>query len=358
MSDPVTNIEIEDVLSSIRRLVSDEARASEKSEREDGFSSDVPPQAVELEAESEESDAKSLAPAPKVAPPALVLTPALRIEPDEDENTPSNDEVAVDQTPDEQSESPTLILSPDDQAVDFEDNSSDHDVIEESSVAPELVENIEEHDARPSDPETDPDLPQDHQNDEAVENEQASEQASEEVVAGEAHLDEISAPVEEPLEEPVTIEDKIAALEALISRSDTDFEPDGTGDGANAGRPGNALPWEDSQEQRGGGLQTGTLSDPSSPSQTAAFHDGAAAFERAHAEAVSAAETEIAEDASETLLASGNIASELDEDMLRDMVAEIVRQELQGPLGERITRNVRKLVRREIYRALAANELD
>lgn len=42
-----------------------------------------------------------------------------------------------------------------------------------------------------------------------------------------------------------------------------------------------------------------------------------------------------------------------DEDMLRDMVSDIVRQELQGVLGERITRNVRKLVRREIQRALS-----
>ena len=47
----------------------------------------------------------------------------------------------------------------------------------------------------------------------------------------------------------------------------------------------------------------------------------------------------------------------LDEEALRDLVAEIVRQELQGALGERITRNVRKLVRREIQRALAAQEL-
>ena len=47
----------------------------------------------------------------------------------------------------------------------------------------------------------------------------------------------------------------------------------------------------------------------------------------------------------------------LDEDMLRDMVAEIVRQELQGALGERITRNVRKLVRREIHRALSARDI-
>ena len=48
---------------------------------------------------------------------------------------------------------------------------------------------------------------------------------------------------------------------------------------------------------------------------------------------------------------------EMDEEMLRDMVAEIVRSELQGELGERITRNVRKLVRREINRALAGQDL-
>lgn len=47
----------------------------------------------------------------------------------------------------------------------------------------------------------------------------------------------------------------------------------------------------------------------------------------------------------------------LDEDALRDMVLDIVRQELQGALGEKITRNVRKLVRREIHRALASHNL-
>ena len=49
---------------------------------------------------------------------------------------------------------------------------------------------------------------------------------------------------------------------------------------------------------------------------------------------------------------------DIDEDALRDLVAEIVRQELQGTLGERITRNVRKLVRREIYRILASEDFD
>ena len=48
----------------------------------------------------------------------------------------------------------------------------------------------------------------------------------------------------------------------------------------------------------------------------------------------------------------------LDEDALRDMVTEIVREELSGELGERITRNVRKLVRREIHRALMTREFD
>ena len=51
-------------------------------------------------------------------------------------------------------------------------------------------------------------------------------------------------------------------------------------------------------------------------------------------------------------------AGVIDEETLRNLVIEIVRQELQGTLGERITRNVRKLVRREIYRVLASKEFE
>ena len=40
-----------------------------------------------------------------------------------------------------------------------------------------------------------------------------------------------------------------------------------------------------------------------------------------------------------------------DEAALRELVAEIVREELRGSFGERITSNIRKLVRREILRA-------
>ena len=52
-------------------------------------------------------------------------------------------------------------------------------------------------------------------------------------------------------------------------------------------------------------------------------------------------------------LETGDLTNIFDEDMLRDMVKDIIRQELQGVLGERITRNVRKLVRREIQRTLS-----
>jgi len=47
----------------------------------------------------------------------------------------------------------------------------------------------------------------------------------------------------------------------------------------------------------------------------------------------------------------------LDEKALRSLVAEIVHEELGGEMGERITRNVRKLVRREINRVVTSLEM-
>ena len=47
-----------------------------------------------------------------------------------------------------------------------------------------------------------------------------------------------------------------------------------------------------------------------------------------------------------------------DEIALRRLVSEMIRDELQGELGERITRNVRKLIQREIKRALEDSKSD
>ena len=56
-------------------------------------------------------------------------------------------------------------------------------------------------------------------------------------------------------------------------------------------------------------------------------------------------------------LASQEDPPSLDEALLRDLIRYVLREELQGELGERITRNVRKLVRAELARALTARDL-
>ncbi|MGR3805841.1 hypothetical protein [Marinibacterium profundimaris] len=78
--------------------------------------------------------------------------------------------------------------------------------------------------------------------------------------------------------------------------------------------------------------------------------------EEAEAEAEAAAALREAQAANADIF--GTQEAILDEDTLRELVTDIVREELQGALGERITRNVRKLVRREIHRALTAQDLD
>ena len=47
----------------------------------------------------------------------------------------------------------------------------------------------------------------------------------------------------------------------------------------------------------------------------------------------------------------------VDPDALRVLVGEMIREELQGEMGERITRNVRKLVRREINRVITEQDV-
>ena len=62
----------------------------------------------------------------------------------------------------------------------------------------------------------------------------------------------------------------------------------------------------------------------------------------------------MAQDAAEAADDFDESSSFISEDVLREIVRDMIREELQGNLGERITRNVRKLVRAEINRALAS----
>jgi hypothetical protein len=76
--------------------------------------------------------------------------------------------------------------------------------------------------------------------------------------------------------------------------------------------------------------------------------------DRAEAEALA----ELRGESEDAALGANDKELTFDEEVLRDLVRDLIREELQGGLGERITRNVRKLVRAEIARALAAQDLD
>ena len=162
-----------------------------------------------------------------------------------------------------------------------------------------------------------------------------------------------------PEADAVPLEQKIAELEELIGRSEGQWEPDGDEVESTTSE---ALPWaddapsEDLKVHRAQPIVPPQTVDaaPEKPVQDGPDADAlrAAVREALHDE-VGAMEQDWSDIAQENLE-----MPTLDEDGLRDLVADIVRQELQGALGERITRNVRKLVRREIYRAMATNELD
>lgn len=123
---------------------------------------------------------------------------------------------------------------------------------------------------------------------------------------------------------------KIAALETAIAKTPDQWEPDGTSPDAYSGTESNAMSWEESVEldAKGEPLTGAAMRTQNAPKETNSAIDEAA------------------------------VEALVDEEKLREIVALIVRSELRGVLGERITRNVRKLVRREIQQALAMQDRD
>lgn len=275
MSDPVTNVEIEDVLSSISRLVSESGGAqAEAREASKVFENKAP---------KPETGAETPAEKPAVLE-KLVLTPSLRV-----------------------AEAPEAV-------VESEDTSEP-----EAEPENEAVHEAEEHHAEVSE-ETQPEAVSEESAVRAAETEQTPEQSADE---------HVNAP------EGESLKDRIEQLEAAVSSQDGEWEEEND-------ESVETLQWEDHGTE---GTSDENMSAPEAFAEH--HHDFDAADE---ADKITEAEDEydfLAGD--ETLL---------DEDTLREMVADIVRQELQGALGERITRNVRKLVRREIHRALMAQEFE
>jgi len=400
MSEPVTNIEIEDVLSSIRRLVSEESRIEPRT------------RAVQATAES---GRLVLAPSFRVSGD-LDATPAPTEEPTgEPESTGDSSDITDAEMPDiwqsgdaaETTESdgeddrpwrdPAATLfeaaqvvdtrSADPEFLDLKDEDPQvhmplfvghshepdadraKDDVPQADDTSDTIYQDEDRDSDRSDgaeivggdaPENFEalELPGDEQS-QREQTDQHSDDMSDEAAAPlalgehEIYLDPAQAPeqpedvvvseaaqtVADPEFDPLvdgmadTLSVKIQALEAAIGQTQDQWEPDGVGGDDYAGTRVETIEWRDHQEGENAG-KTGLDAEPSAPDEQ---------------------DTLDADDPAD--LFSEDEAF-LDEESLRELVTDIVRQELQGALGERITRNVRKLVRREIHRALTAQELE
>lgn len=259
MADPVTNIQIEDVLSSIRRLVAEGDRSRPTPANAAPHMAQPAPAAT--------IPAVELAPAPVVE--RFVLTPALRVIPDAATPEPEGDAVAAEPVP-----------------------------------------------APPPSPRS-------------------------------------------------ALEATIAELEAAVTGQPDEWEPDGS-------ESVPVMDWSTLTPQESvfvarnlttlrlvPGAQVTEIAPEPTPEpapEPAAEAEPEISFHRAHTEARPEPTAQAVTDADPgNYLASDAV---IDEETLRALVADIVRQELQGALGERITRNVRKLVRREIHRVLASQEFD
>ncbi|WP_299724553.1 hypothetical protein [uncultured Tateyamaria sp.] len=394
----MTNTDVEDVLASIRRLVSDNTRPGST---------------------------------PVQQPPSdrLVLTPSLRVPEDDPANAPEEAEAEMADVEDEaDAEEETLSQfaqsafskEPADEAGKIDVRVQGYTPADDSDLIASLSS---EGFSKPLDPpvqadahadaesvvedlsDEHADVPDDTGNDdvdaalvatalteaglletvnaeENVQDAEVPEDWAEEVEDAAAAPDEdedegSTAEAETPDPMPRSLSEKIEALETLVGERRDQFEPDDPGVDAYAGTEPPAMEWEDADVEE----------DDVAENETA---EADAAFEVTEVEEVApeveAVETEtsepevaeveaveveeVVEDQSATeaprvdetaAVASALFASDddvLDEDALRELISDIVREELQGALGERITRNVRKLVRREIHRALAAQDLE
>ena len=322
MSNSVSSFEIEDVLSSIRRLVSVDEREQKQDSKSEDSTQD-----------------------------RLVLSPALRI----DGDTPADHDAVVDD----------IAKAADDDedgagedATDVAEDQSD-DVSQPGDDVPNPAEADDNRgDATEDDPQ---DTAEDHievvSDPSADDDEEENEDGVWEVLTF-SHSDyrapESNTKVDAVADrDAATLEDVIAEVEAAVATQDDQWEPDEPTDIDFYPETTEPIAWGDS------------LEDAAEPEEAPVAEEKVADAGAAAAQSETTASGVVSEadqaQADEVETADKEWFADnalLDEDALRDLIGDIVRQELQGALGERITRNVRKLVRREIHRALMAQTFE
>ncbi|MEM9349043.1 MAG: hypothetical protein AAGA47_02190 [Pseudomonadota bacterium] len=332
MSDPVINVEIEDVLSSIRKLVSQDSAAKEASD-------DAQENALIL-TEDHRIDEKPETPIvakPDMADMRRRAASTVRTELEraiEELEATMGLTGALEETTQKASEPSDVNRA--DSELDEEATSNARPVADPTPTEP-VAENVREEAEAPSEDAAE----------EAVLSDEAGFEASQEkddapLGSQPAPEDEIDwdAPVGKAME-GAPPEPEVATEEATEERSVLEaikIVSDASGYSEQS--------YDESYE--GDVLKGAELEFEDSAAEESEFEEPEGPFEERSVDPWP--EVEEAEVTAPSELS-------IDEEMLRDLVADIVRSELQGELGERITRNVRKLVRREINRALAGQDL-
>jgi hypothetical protein len=373
MSNPVTNVEIEDVLSSIRRLVSD----GEKARTRDP----APVVAKETPAKNLPEDA---AEAGESKPDKFVLTPAFMVVDNDATHDVATGAQEDDDAQDDDGDDDTGWVEEVSAEPDMhQPDAAEHDGETEDSAAESAADHVQPTDG----PETDrTDLEGTHddtsQTDDALlkdmvwDSVNAARKAGLAAVPPQADVAEAESIITaKQSSDRSKLIASIAELEAAVTNDVQDFEPDGSE--VEDEVMGKTIAWpgsfvrsfenvNDAEEAEHAVADVDAEIDDSSVS----FEHREAAIEPAKDDHADAGEQNgddygddddysddgFGDDDLDGLLDVGNVS--LDEDALRTLVSDVVREELTGPLGERITRNVRKLVRREIYRILSSKEFD
>lgn len=328
MSEPMSSGEIEDVLSSIRRLVSEDLRP-----------------ATPTPAAQKPAGPDTAAPKPKVADASgkLLLTPALRVVGQAEATLPPARPSAA------------APVAPAPQALN--DRHGDDPFADDAQASAEEADDTEldwdDVDPAPTaDAEAEDWLP-----------EEAPMQVDHELPDWDMPK---PAPKSAPKSDAATELNRVVSEIGAAVHDDADeWEPE-TGDSPMSAMSWKAPEWVEEAEVVADSVEA---AERDAVARALADKAEAAAVAEIMARAAAAkAEAEVKAQAAETPREDSKATPDpdlfaedegyFDETVLRDLVRDLIREELSGTLGERITRNVRKLVRAEINRALTARDFD
>ncbi|MFV2003159.1 MAG: hypothetical protein ACC619_09280, partial [Paracoccaceae bacterium] len=175
-----------------------------------------------------------------------------------------------------------------------------------------------------------------------------------------------------------SLESRIAELEEAVGQSRDEWEPDGSE--PDAGKMPERHLFQVVDNSQPGAVVDDSEAHPQAP-ETGDTPPGTVFFRASGTRAAPlvlgdevsvtpppVAETAAGSDLDEVITADDEALSQpaepsgddeyLDEDALRAVVALIVQEELRGRLGETLTRNMRRMVRREIQRAIALKDAE